>query len=65
MNGTIQVITVKDQDHENIVSLIPDQEFKVMDITNSNISKDISNDGEFIDLEKLAKVKMITISKTE
>lgn len=65
MNGTIQVITGKDQDHENIISLIPDQEFKVMDISNSNISKDISNDGEFTDLEKLAKVKMITISKTE
>jgi tRNA G46 methylase TrmB len=65
MNGTIKVITGKDQDHKNIASLIPDQEFKIMDISNSNISKDISNDGEFIDLEKLAKVKMITISKTE
>ncbi len=65
MNGTIQIITGKDQDNENIISLIPDQEFKIMDISNSIILKDISHDGEFIDLEKLAKIKMITISKTE
>ena len=65
MNGTIKVITGKDQDHKNIASLIPDQEFKIMDISNSNISKDVSNDGEFIDSGKLAKAKTITISKTE
>ncbi|HYP42892.1 MAG TPA: hypothetical protein VEQ18_02615, partial [Candidatus Nitrosocosmicus sp.] len=65
INGTIQVITGKDQDHENIISLIPGQEFKIMGISNSNILKDISHDGDFVDLEKLAKVKMITISKTE
>ncbi len=64
INGTIQIIIGKDQDHENIISLIPNHEFKMTNISNNTISKDILND-EFIDLEKLEKVKKITILKTE
>ena len=64
INGTIQIIIGKDQDYENIISLIPNREYKMMNISNNIISKDILND-EFIDLEKLEKVKMITILKTE
>jgi tRNA G46 methylase TrmB len=64
INGTIQIIIGKDQDYENITSLLPNREYKMVNISNNIISKDILND-EFIDLEKLEKVKMITILKKE
>ena len=64
MDGAIQIIIGKDQDHESITSLIPDHEFKITNISNNTISKDILNE-EFIDMEKLEKIKKITKQKTE
>jgi tRNA G46 methylase TrmB len=63
-NGTIQIIMGKDQNYEKIISLIHDKEFKMINISDNIISKDILKD-EFIDLEKLENVKMITILKTK
>ncbi|MDQ6723880.1 MAG: hypothetical protein M3Z01_06405, partial [Thermoproteota archaeon] len=40
-NGTIQIIVGKDQNYDEIISLIPDQEFKILSISNNVISKDI------------------------
>ncbi|MER5175613.1 MAG: hypothetical protein ABJB73_07535 [Candidatus Nitrosocosmicus sp.] len=61
--GTIQIIAGKDQDYEEIISLIPNQVFKLLSVSNNNvISKDILN-NEFIDFDNLEKIKTITILK--
>nr|MBA3749425.1 hypothetical protein [Nitrosopumilus sp.] len=62
-NGTIQIVIGKDQNIERIISLMSDQEFKILNISDNIISKDILKD-EFIDLEKLENVRVITILKT-
>jgi hypothetical protein len=43
---------------------MPDQELKLLDISNCTISKDILKDV-FLDFEKLDKIKIIKILKTQ
>ena len=62
LNGTIQIIIDKNQDYDEIISLMPNQEVKIMNISTNIISKDILN-NEFIDFDNLAKIKIITIVK--
>jgi hypothetical protein len=62
LNGTIQIIINKNQDYDEVISLMPNQEFKIINISTNIISKYISN-NEFIDFDNLEKVKIITILK--
>jgi tRNA G46 methylase TrmB len=62
LNGTIQIIVDKNQNYDEILSFMPNQEFKIVDISTNIISKDILN-NEFIDFDNLDKIKMITIVK--
>jgi len=64
LNGTIQIIIERDQNYEKIISLMPDQELKLLNISNCTISKDILKDV-FLDFEKLDKIKIIKILKTK
>ena len=64
LNGTTQIIIERDQNYEKIISLIPDQEFKLLNISDCTVSKDILKDV-FIDFEKLGKIKIIKILKTK
>ncbi len=61
-NGTIQIIVGKDQNYDEIISLISNQEFKILSISNNIISKDILK-NEFIDFDNLEKIKIIAILK--
>ena len=62
LNGTIQIIIDKNQDYDEVISLMPNQEFKIINISTNIISKYILN-NEFIDFDNLEKVKIITILK--
>ena len=62
LNGTIQIIINKNQDYDEVISLMPNQEFKIINISTNIISKYILN-NEFIDFDNLEKVKIITILK--
>jgi hypothetical protein len=62
LNGIIQILVDKNQNYDEIISLMPNQEFKIMNISNNIISKDILN-NEFIDFDSLNKIKIITILK--
>jgi hypothetical protein len=62
LNGTIQIIINKNQDYDEVISLMPNQEFKIINISTNIISRYISN-NEFIDFDNLEKVKIITILK--
>ena len=62
LNGTIQILVDKNQNYDEIISLMPNQEFKIMNISNNIISKDILN-KEFIDFDGLDKIEIITILK--
>ena len=64
LNGTTQIIIERDQNYEKIISLIPDQEFKLLNISDCTVSKDILKDV-FIDFGKLDKIKIIKILKTK
>jgi hypothetical protein len=62
LNGTIQIIIDKNQDYDEVISLMPNQEFKIINISTNIISKYILN-NKFIDFDNLEKVKIITILK--
>ncbi len=62
LNGTIQIIIDKNQHYDEVISLMPNQEFKIINISTNTISKDILND-KFIDFDNLEKIKIITILK--
>jgi hypothetical protein len=62
LNGTIQIIINKNQDYDEVISLMPNQEFKIINISTNIISKYILN-NKFIDFDNLGKVKIITILK--
>ncbi|HEY0580182.1 MAG TPA: HD domain-containing protein, partial [Candidatus Nitrosocosmicus sp.] len=62
LNGTIQIIIDKNQDYDEVISLMPNQEFKIKNISTNIISKDILN-NKLIDFNNLEKIKIITILK--
>ena len=62
LNGTIQIIIDKNQDYDEVISLMPNQEFKIINISTNIISKYILN-NKFIDFDNLEKIKIITILK--
>ena len=62
VNGKIQIILEKNQSCDDIISLIPYQEFKIINITTNNVPKEILY-NKSIDLDKIENTKTITIEK--
>jgi hypothetical protein len=62
--GTIQLITLKNQNYDEIKSLIPSKNFKIISIPKNLGSKDTVFDNS-IDSNKLEDIEIITIANLD